>query len=60
MYQIGGLPGHRREEHLVVVKILVLLNMWRKTGSIGQLADFEKFFDSENSQGLMGTLHKLM
>ena len=56
IYQIGGIPGHRREEHLVVVKSLIQLKLSRKTGCIGQLADFEKFFDSENLQGLMGSL----
>ena len=45
--QIGGIPGHRREEHLVVVKSLIQLKLSRNTGCIGQLADFEKFFDFE-------------
>ena len=51
IYQIGGIPGHRREEHLVVVKSLIQLKLSRKTGCIGQLADFEKFFDSERADG---------
>ena len=56
IYQIGGIPGHRREEHLVVVKSLIQMSLSRKTGCLVQLADFEKFFDSENLRGLMGSL----
>ena len=48
IYQIGGIPGHRREEHLVVVKSLIQMSLSRKTGCLVQLSDFEKFFDSEN------------
>ena len=57
-YQIGGLPSHRVEEHLIVVKALI----GRSTqvgdgGVIVELVDIEKFFDSENLRGIMNTLH---
>jgi hypothetical protein len=54
MYQIGGIPGHRREEHLVVVKSLIQRNLTSKTGCIGQLADFEKFFRLRKSERAYG------
>ena len=44
IYQIGGIPGHCREEHLVVVKSMMQLQISRGKGCLVQLADFEKFF----------------
>ena len=58
MYQIGGIPGHCREEHLVVVKSLMQLQISRGNGCLVQLADFEKLFDSENLKGNMGSLYE--
>ena len=57
MYQIGGMPGHCREEHLVVVKSMIQMLLSRGEGCLVQLADFEKFFDSENLKGIMGSLY---
>ena len=58
MYQIGGVPGHCREEHLVVVKSLLKLEISRGNGCLVQLADIKKFFDSENLKGIMGSLYE--
>ena len=57
MYQIGGMPGHCREEHLVVVKSMIQMLLSRGEGCLVHLADFEKFFDSENLKGIMGSLY---
>ena len=46
-YQIGGIPGHRVEEHLIVVKSIIQRYTTLKSGVIIQLADIEKFFDTE-------------
>ena len=46
-FQIGGVPGQRVEEHLIVVKNIIQLYMSKKTGVIMQLVDIQKFFDSE-------------
>ena len=58
IYQIGGIPGHRREEHLVVVKSLIQMSLSRKTGCLVQLSDFEKFFDSEILRTIMTSLNE--
>jgi exonuclease III len=57
MYQIGGLPNHRVEEHLIVVKAIIGRSMETDDGAIVELIDIEKFFDSENLRGVMNTLH---
>ena len=57
-YQIGGLPNHRVEEHLIVVKAIIgRSTQIEDKGSIVELVDIEKFFDSENLRGIMNTLH---
>ena len=44
-YQIGGLPNHRVEEHLIVVKALIGRNTkLEDEGSMVILVDIEKFF----------------
>ena len=56
-YQIGGIPNHRVEEHLVVVKALIERSTSKGEGSIVTLIDIEKFFNSESLRGVMNTLH---
>ena len=56
-YQIGGIPNHRVEEHLRVVKYIIGRSMSKGEGSIVKLVDMEKFFDSESLRGVMNTLH---
>ena len=55
-YQIGGVPGHRVEEHLLVVKSIIQLYIQRRSGVIMQLVDIQKFFDSEILRTIMTTL----
>ena len=43
-YQIGGIPGHKVEELLIVVKSVIGLYTHKKAGIVMQLADIEKFF----------------
>ena len=57
-YQIGGIPGHRVEEHLIVFKSIIQLHMSREGGVIAELVDFEKFFDKEILRTLMTSLNK--
>ena len=58
IYQIGGMPGHCREEHLVVVKSIIQMILSRGEGCLVQLADFKKFFNSENLKGIMESLYE--
>ena len=57
-FQIGGIPGHRVEEHLIVVKAVIQLQVKRKSGVILQLVDIEKFFDSEILRTIMTSLNE--
>ena len=56
-YQIGGIPNHRVEENLAVVKALIERSISKVEGSIVTLVDIEKFFDSDSLWGVMNTLH---
>ena len=42
-FQIGGIPGHRVEEHLIVVKSIVQRYITLKSGVVIQLVDIQKF-----------------
>ena len=42
-FQIGVVPGHRVEEHLIVFKIIIQMYMQRKSGVIMQLVDIQNF-----------------
>ena len=56
-YHIGGIPRHRIEEHLIVLKSLIMLKIKNKTGVVIQLVDFQKFFDSERLRAVMASLN---
>ena len=43
-FQIGGVPGHRIEEHLIVLKSIIQMRMKKKKGVVIQPVDFQKFF----------------
>ena len=43
-YQIGGIPQHRIEEHLIVLKSFIMLRMKQKKGVVVPLVDFKKYF----------------
>jgi hypothetical protein len=53
---IGGIPGHRPQEHLVTLKSIIGRHIELGNGIIVQLVDIEKFFDSEHLRGVMRTL----
>ena len=57
-YQIGGLPNHRVEEHLVTLKAIVSRSAFCKpnSGAIVKLVDIKGFFDSESLRGVMISL----
>ena len=40
-YQIGGIPGHRVEEHLIVVKSIIQLYIFLGSGVLMQLVDIK-------------------
>ena len=46
-YQIGGVPGHGLEEHLVALKCIIGRYMEKGFGVIMQLVDIQKFFNKE-------------
>ena len=50
-YQIEGVPRHRVEEHLIVLKSLIMLKIKKKTGVVVLLVDFQKFFLIQNLSG---------
>ena len=54
-YQIGRLPNHRVEEHLILVKAIIGRSIERgpDEGAIVELIDIEKLFDSESLRGVM-------
>ena len=56
-YQIGGLPNHRVEEHLVTLKAIVSRSM-TNGGAIVKLVDIRGFFDSESLRGVMNSLYQ--
>ena len=57
-YQIGGIPGHRVEEHLIVVKSIIQRYIDLKSGVIIQLVDIEKFFDTEILRTVLTSLNE--
>ena len=68
-YQIGTVPGHRSEEHLFVMKMVLSLYSHYRKPIILQLYDIKKFFDREMlidgmdaiySSGVRGKLYRLL
>ena len=57
-FQIGGVPGHRIEEHMIVLKSLIQMRLKKKRGVVIQLVDFKKFFDSEGLQAVMANVNQ--
>ena len=55
-FQIGGVPGHTIEEHLIVLKTVIQDRIRRKEGVVVQLVDYKKFFDSERLRAIMASL----
>ena len=68
-YQIGTVPGHRSEEHLFVMKMVISLYSSYNKPIILQLYDIKKFFDREllvdgmdaiYASGVRGKLYRLL
>ena len=57
-YQIGGLPNHRVEEHLLTIKAIISRITSSSGGTIVKLVDIKAFFDSESLRGVMNSLHE--
>ena len=55
--QIGGLPGHRVEEHLISLKAIISRCISTGGGVIINLVDIKTFFDSESLRGVMDSLY---
>ena len=56
--QIGGIEGHRAEEHLFTIKSFLLL-VEKKKEAIGfQLLDLSKMFDKESLLDCLNEVHK--
>ena len=56
-YQIGGIPGHRIEEHLIVLKSLIQARMKNEKGVVVQFVDYKKFFGYERLRAIMASLN---
>ena len=56
-FQIGGIPGHRPQEHLFVIKSVIGLYLYLNIPLLLQLWDVSKYFDKEVLRDAMDTLH---
>ena len=59
IFQIGGQPGQRTQEHLFTMRSVVALMLYHGEGIIAQLVDISRFFDKENIRDVMNTLHRI-
>ena len=59
IFQIGGQPGHRTQEHLFTMRSVVALMLYHGEGIIAQLVDISRFFDKENIRDVMNTLYRI-
>ena len=68
-FQIGTVPGHRSQEHLFVIKMVISLYTLYKIAIIMTLYDISKFFDREMladgmdaiyNSGVKGKLYRLL
>ena len=57
-FQIGGIPGHRVEEHLFVIKSFLALVKKNKTAVAFQQYDFSKMFNSESLIDVLDKVYK--
>ena len=47
VYQIGGQPGHRAEEHVFVMKSIIARQRAQGKSIVIQPSDIKKYFDKE-------------
>ena len=45
-FQIGGIPGHRSQEHLFTAKCFIMMMEKNSSSTAVQLLDCEKYLDS--------------
>ena len=57
-FQIGTKPGHRAQEHLLVLKSVIALHLKYKKTVILSMWDVSKFFDREALSDCMNELYK--
>ena len=57
-FQIGGIPGHRPQEHLFTMKSIIGLYKYLNIPLILQLWDISKYFDKEVLRDAMDTLYE--
>ena len=57
-YQIGGIAGHRPQEHLFVIKSVISLVQMMGKGLIMEFFDITKYFDKENLRDAMNNLYR--
>ena len=58
IYQIGGQPGHRSEEHVFVLKSVIARYRTQGKHIILQASDISKFFDKEMVEDAIKTCYK--
>ena len=59
IYQVGGLPGHSTQEHLLTLKTVMAYKEKNKEGLIFLVIDFVSFFDREDIFDCLETLDKI-
>ena len=57
-YQIGGIPGHRSQEHLFSVKSIICLYKYLNIPLYMSYWDLSKYFDKESLKDAMETLYE--
>jgi hypothetical protein len=57
-FQIGGIPGHRPQEHLFTIKSIIGLYSYLNMPLLLQLWDISKYFDKEVLRDAMDTLYE--
>ena len=58
-YQIGGVPGHRLEEHLMSLKSIIGRYKQKGEGVILKLVDIKKCFDKEKLRTIITSLSRV-
>ena len=56
-FQIGGIPGHRPQEHLFTAKSIISIYNFLNNPLFLQLYDLSKYFDKEILRGAMNVLY---
>ena len=57
-FQIGGVPGHRAQEHLFTVKSVLALAEKNNAAMAIQVLDLSKYFDSESLLDCLNEIYR--